>query len=200
MMNELVRRISDFLAHPIALVPRTADSSVDLSVVKISAEGALDSLPEQAIQCVCKLELMQDLRRSKVLVRRLGRDIVNYATLKMKGQPLKQADYPTKSPHQAIDWLLEKHQFQFTDMAMKMIDNKPEDISESLIVVADKMFRDMQCNCRRIFTLYIFAACLKVYYDSSHDVVRKIDETVGTYVVNNLTEWICSHGRGVNNV
>src|SRR5206468_3281386 len=126
------------------LVPRTADSSVDLSVVKMYAEGALDSLPEQAIQCVSKLELVQNLSRSKVLVRRLGRDIVNYATLKMKGQPIKQADYPTRSLQLAIDWLLEKHQLQFTDMVMKMIDNKPEDISESLTVVADKMFRDMQ--------------------------------------------------------
>src|SRR4051812_32677832 len=107
-MNEFVRRISDFRAYPIALVPRTADSSVDLSVVKICAKGALDSLPEQAVQCVYNLELVQDLRRSKVLVRRLGRDIVNYATLKMKGQPLKQADYPTMSLQQAIDWLLEK--------------------------------------------------------------------------------------------
>src|SRR5437899_2145505 len=108
MMNELVRRISDFLAYPIALVPRTADSSGDLSIAKISAEGALDSLPEQAIQCVCKLEPVQDLMWSKVLVRRLGRYIVYYTTWKMKGQPLKQADYPAKSLHQAIDWLLEK--------------------------------------------------------------------------------------------
>ena len=193
MMDELLRRITYFLAYPIALVPRTADSSGDLSIAKISAGGALDSLTEQAIQCVCKLELAQDLWKSKVLIRRHGRDIVNYATLKMKGQPLKQADYPARSPQHAIDWLLEKHQLQFTDMAMRMIDNKPEDISESLIVVADKMFRDMQCNWGRIFTLYIFAACLMVYCGSNHELVRKIDETVGTYVVNNLTEWICSH-------
>ena len=135
----------------------------------------------------------------KDLARRLGYDIVIYVVQKTKGNHSKSSDYQLRALRLTVDYLLEKHQLEFVDMVEKISESKA--ICESFLSVANNLFKDRKYSWGRVATLYAFSACLADHCDSNHigqDMVRKIGETVGNYVSDNLADWIYSQGGWVS--
>src|SRR6266516_195705 len=109
-----------------------------------------------------------------------------------------ESDYQFRTLRLTVDYLLEKHKLEFVDMVEKISESKA--ICESFVSVANKLFEDRKYSWGRVATLYAFSACLADYCDSNHigqDMVRKIGETVGKYVSDNLADWIYSQGGWV---
>jgi hypothetical protein len=134
----------------------------------------------------------------KDLASSLGYEIVDYVVKKSNGNLSKSSDYHVRTLQQTVDYLLEKHQSQFTDMNTKIIETGA--ICETFVAVADELFMDRQCNWARIATVYAAAASLAACAASNHDdtdLVKKIGGTVGNYVAANLANWIHKNGGWV---
>ncbi len=141
------------------------------------------------------------MKHTKDFVRSLGYDIVNYVVQKTKGNRLISSDYHVRTLRITVEYLLEKHHTEFMDMAEKI--SMSQAICESFLAIADKLFMDRQYSWGRIASLYAFAACVADYCISNHigqNITRKIGETVGNYISNNLTNWIYSQGGWVSNL
>ena len=137
------------------------------------------------------------------LARRLGCDVVDYAVQKTKETLPTASDYHVRTLRLIVDYLLETYRSEFTELVRKMKISELATICESLVLCADNLFMDRRCNWGRIVTLYGYSAFLASYCASNHvsqDLVRKIGETVGSYVSANLTSWICRQGGWVSNL
>src|SRR6266516_1777309 len=149
----------------------------------------------------CKLMHVLNMKHTKEFVRRLGYDIVNYVVEKTNGNPPTSSDYHVRTLRLTVEYLLEKHQVEFMDMVENI--SMSQSICESFVRIADKLFMDRTYNWGRVASLYAFAACIADYCTKNHvgqDMTRKIGETVGNYVSDNLTDWIYTQGGWVSNL
>jgi len=139
-----------------------------------------------------------EVKQIKELACKLSSDIVTYAVEKQRGIPLRTSDYYLKNVRIAVDYLLERHQVEFMNIAKKFSGIQP--ICEGFARSADKMFEDEVYNWWRIFTLYACAACLADLCAERRDganLVKKLGKTLGRYTSDNLTGWIFSQGGWV---
>ncbi len=141
-----------------------------------------------------------ELKGSQIeeLARKLSYDIVVYAVEKKRGILHKSTDYYVKNMRLAVDYLLEKFQTEFLNIAIKF--SRMESICESFMRSADSMFDDKEYNWWRVFALYACAACLAdMCVDSRNgsNLVRKMGETLCDYTCDNLAPWISSQGGWV---
>ncbi len=149
----------------------------------------------------CKLMHVLNMKHIKDFVRRLGFDIVNYVVQKTNGNPPISSDCHVRTLRLTVEYLLEKHQAEFVDMTENI--STSQSICESFVSIADKLFMGRTFNWGRIASLYAFAACIADYCSKNHvgqDMTRKIGETVGNYVSDNLADWIYTQGGWVCNL
>ena len=202
-MYDLLRPIIAFFMHHVVIANRRVCSSVDNSDTEVNVEQIPLTLSDHTMHCDFKLDLALDIRYIKSLSRRLGKDIVKYALQKTKGHPPKSTYYHVRTLRIIVDYIMEKHQLQFMDMTAKLEIDNVETVCNSFVTIADKMFLDKELNWGRVVTLYAFAAFLIDYCSRNHDqqdLVNKLGEALGSYVSDNLTDWIYGQGGWVSSL
>ena len=69
-----------------------------------------------------------------------------------------------------------------------------------LSTIADDLFQDKTCNCGRIVSLFTFCGTLAIQ-SASKEMYKTIEDIalfLGSYITDNLTEWIYKQGGCVS--
>ena len=83
------------------------------------------------------------------------------------------------------------------NLLRRMCKDKFDDVDISVLsTIADDLFRDKTCNWGRIISLFSFCGTLAKQL-ASKDMYKTIDDIalfLGSYIADNLTEWIYKQG------
>ena len=96
--------------------------------------------------------------------------------------------------------VVQKSMVRYNNLLRRMCKDKFDDVDISVIsTIADDLFRDKTSNWGRIISLFPFCGTL-AKQSASKDMYKTIDDIalfIGSYIADNLTEWICKQGRWV---
>ena len=96
---------------------------------------------------------------------------------------------------------VQKSMARYNNLLMWICEDKFDDVDISVLSTSDDdLFRDKTCNWGRIISLFTFCGNL-AKQSGSKDMYKTIDDIalfLGSYIADNLTEWIYKQGGWVS--
>ena len=97
--------------------------------------------------------------------------------------------------------VVQKSMDRYNSLLRRMCKDKLDDVDISVLsTIADDLFQDKTCNWGRIIPLFTFCGTL-AKQSASTDMYKTIDDIalfLGSYIADNLTEWIYKQGGWVS--